>query len=306
MKNEINGIDRFRKAVVTAILLSLFICLGAGESAAQRRITPVKPDTPTRTNPTSDKKTPPKSLVETTDANGNKILVDTITGTEYNDSTLLPPPPPMLYPLIYEATAGINIWDPLMRIFGQHYGLADIWVELNMHNRYFPFFSVGLGNCNDTPDDSNFTFRTRTAPYFKIGASYNFLYNSNPDYKLQFGVRYGFTSYKWNVEDITVDEGYWDSPSHFSINDRHSTAGYLELTFGLKVRIASNWSLGWNIIYHSILHQTKDPMGEPMYIPGYGKQGSALTGNFSIMYTLPLNKKKMQDSSAAVTPTLPQ
>ncbi len=303
MKTEasVHNLSRWlRGALGSFLLLMIFFLSGVQEAGAQRRVTPVNPDTPVKTTPSRSKKTPPESLVETTDINGNKILVDTISGTEYRDSTLLlAGPPPMEYPLIYAATVGVNVWDPLMRIFGQHYGLADFWAELNMHNRYFPYFAVGLGNCNDTPDDSNFTFKTSAAPYFKLGASYNFLYNSNPDYKLQIGLRYGFTSYKWSVENITVDEGYWDDPSHFSITDRHSTAGYLELTFGLKVRIAGNWSLGWNVVYHSILHQTNDPLGEPMYIPGYGKRGSALTGNFSIMYTLPLNKKKTRET---VTP----
>ena len=32
-------------------------------------------------------------------------------------------------------------------------------------------------------------------------------------------------------------------------------------------------------------------MGKPMYIPGFGKRGNALTGSFSIIYTIPLNKK---------------
>ncbi len=29
-----------------------------------------------------------------------------------------------------------------------------------------------------------------------------------------------------------------------------------------------------------------------MFIPGYGKRGSAVTGGFSLMYTIPLNKNK--------------
>lgn len=284
---------RSAAALLGQLLIILLIGAGAFTASAQRRVTPVQPAAPGTTPKVErEKKIDKSKLVEMRDVNGNTILVDTVSGTEVRDSTMLAAPPKMEYPLLHGVTVGLNFWDPLMRAFGQHYGLADVWAEVSLHNRYFPFFSIGMGNCDDTPDDSNFTFRTPASPYFKIGASYNFFYNSNPDYKLQAGLRYGFTSYKWSVEDITVDEGYWGDPSHFSISDQSSTAGYLEITLGLKVRVLKNWSLGWNIIYHSLIHETKNPLGEPMYIPGFGKRNSAITGNFSLMYTLPLNKKK--------------
>ena len=67
------------------------------------------------------------------------MTVDTVTGLEYVDSTLLKAPPKMEYPLLHEVVAGVNVWDPLMRALGQKYGLGDVWGELSLHNRYFPF-----------------------------------------------------------------------------------------------------------------------------------------------------------------------
>ncbi len=291
MKMKTNNRRRFDK--MPRIIILAFITVFALQTSAQRRVTPVKPLAPGTTPKVErEKKVDRSKLVEMEDVNGNVILVDTVTGTEFKDTTMLAAPPKMEYPLLHEVIAGVNLWSPIMRAFGQHYGLGDVWGEVSLHNRYFPYFAFGLDNCDDTPDNSNFTFRTPVSPYFKLGASYNFFYNSNPDYKLQMGLRYGFTSYKWNVENVTVDEGYWDDPSHFSILNQKSTAGYLEVTFGLKVKIFKSWSLGWHIIYHSMLHETKNPNGKPMFIPGYGKRGSAVTGNFSLMYTIPINKKK--------------
>ena len=296
-----------RRGYSLRLLLTLIIAGVSMSLSAQRRVTPVNPTSP-GTSPKVDreKRVDRSRLVEMQDVNGNTILVDTVTGSEFKDSTMLAAPPKMEYPLLHSVTVGVNLWNPLMRVFGQHYGLGDVWGEVSLHNRYFPFFAIGFDNCSDTPDDSNFTFKTPVSPYFKIGASYNFFYNSNPDYKLQMGLRYGFTSYKWNVENITVDEGYWDDPSHFSILNQKSTAGYIEVTFGVKVRILKNWSLGWNIIYHSIMHETKNPLGEPMFIPGYGKRGSSLTGNFSLMYTLPINKKKTTEVNTLTEAESPQ
>lgn len=273
------------------VLLTMVILAVAGISA-QRRVTPVTPHDPGKVQtPEKEQKIDPSRLVTTIDAQGNSVTVDTVTGREYVDSTLLKAPPKMEYPLFYEITAGVNVWDPVMRILGQKNGIGDVWAELDLHNRYFPFIAAGLGACDDTPDLQNFTFKSPMAPYFKIGCSYNFFYNSNPDYKLQMGLRYGFSPFRWRVENVTVDEGYWGDPTHYSLPDQKCTAGYLDVVFGLKVRIAGPISLGWSIVYHSILHESASPHGKPMYIPGFGKRNSAITANFSIMYTIPINKK---------------
>lgn len=277
-------------AFLTALMFAAVIM----PLSAQRRVTPVTPREPGSTpQVTTNLKQQVDSsrLVTTIDAHGNTVMVDTVTGLEFVDSTLLKAPPKMEYPLLHEVIAGVNVWDPIMRALGQKYGLGDVWAELSMRNRYFPFFAIGLGTINETPVDKNFTFKSPVAPYFKIGGSYNFFYNSNPDYRLQMGLRYGFTTYKWSALDVTVDEGYWGTPSTYSLKDIGNTAGYLEVTFGIKVKIAGNFSAGWTIVYHSILHESKSAYGNPMYIPGYGKRNGAISGNFSIMYTIPINKK---------------
>lgn len=284
-----------------AILLLLLtaVCLPA---QAQRRVTPVQPSAPgTAPRPEREQKIDLTKLVKQLDADGNTIYVDTVTGTEVKDTTMLATPPKMEYPLLHSLTAGVNLWNPIMRAFGQHYGLGDVWAELSLHNRYFPFVALGVDNCSDTPDASNFHFRTPVSPYFKIGASYNFLYNSNPDYKFQIGMRYGFTAFKWSVDNISLDNSYWGEDNSFSIPSQSAHAGYFELVAGLKVRIAGNWSLGWNLVYHSIMHESKSDYGQTMFIPGFGKRGQTFTGNFSVMYTLPINKKKAPEVNIETT-----
>lgn len=282
------------RAILRTLFMAAAILLAAAPAAeAQRRITPVRPAGPGQTPAAAD---PPgvidrTHLVTTVDAEGRTVTVDTVTGKEFVDSTLLGKVPPMEYPLLYRATAGVNVWDPLMRVFGQKYGLAEVWGELNMHNRYFPYLAFGLGDCDDTPANSNYTFRTSLSPFAKIGAAYNFLYNSNPDYQLFAGFHYGLAFQKWSVTGVTVDEGYWQEPSRYSLDGLSATTGYLELCFGIRVRIAGGFSAGWNIIYHSILHESRSAHGQPMYIPGYGKRKSPITGSFSFSYTFTLNKR---------------
>lgn len=275
------------KVRLVIILVAVLASLTGGDIYAQRRITPVKGVK------TEEKKveTDLTRLAERLDSQGNVVLVDTVTGMEYVDSTAIAPVRPgNIYPLWHAVTVGVNIWDPVMRMLGQHYGGIDVWGELSLHNRFKPIVELGVGMADDTPTDNNFTYKSKMAPYFKLGLNYNIFYNSNPDYQLCAGLRYGFSAFSFEIADATLDPGYWGEPVHFSIPSQSATAGYMEIVLGIKVKLVRNISLGWNFKFHSMLHEGKYQYGEPMYIPGYGKRNSSITGGFSVMYTLPLNK----------------
>lgn len=139
-------------------ILSLFVALTltpviAPTAAAQRKVTPVPTAPGTKGVPKEKSElTPyedPGRLRRETDSRGNIILIDTVTGLEWIDTTAVKKSKKMIYPRIYCVAAGVNIADPVMRIFGQKYGIASVWGELNMHNRYFPTFELGLGQASD-------------------------------------------------------------------------------------------------------------------------------------------------------------
>ncbi|MCM1482762.1 MAG: DUF6048 family protein [Muribaculaceae bacterium] len=284
------------KGGIFKILLLFIALLGiTAPAVAQRRVTPVEPTTPgTPVNPAKSKDTPADRthVVERQDAAGNTILVDTLSGREWVDSTAINRVPKMIFPLLHAVSVGVNIWDPVMRMLGQHYGLIDFYGELSLHNRYKPVVELGLGMCNETPDGMNFTYKSKLAPYFKVGINYNIFYNSNPDYQLLFGLRYGLSFFSYEVTDITSTNDYWGSEPAFSIPSQSTNAGYFEICAGIKVKIVKNLSMGWTFRYHTIVHEGQTPMGQPMYIPGYGKRGNSLTGSFSIIYTIPLNRTR--------------
>ena len=272
--------------IATAILL----CTGA---SAQRKITPVQPGKPNPEATDTPRKPDMDKLAHFQDEQGNIILVDTVTGQEYAD-TLARRIPRMQYPLMHSLDIGVNIWDPVMRIFGQKYGIADASVSLGLHNRYFPTFEAGLSKTDDTPAGSNFTFRSGMAPYFKIGADYNFFYNSNPAYRLMPGVRYALTNFSSSVDDVTIDNGYWPGQEHVNFPSQRITAGYLEVMLTLRVKIAGPFMMGWSLKYHTLLHESKAQYGPPMTIPGFGKRNSPITGAFSLIYSFTLNKPQIE------------
>mgnify|MGYP000755222312 FL=1 len=290
-----------RRAAV-ALMTALVLATAWIGVTAQRRITPVTPESPSAPAPgrkTADNPDEPdlSRMAHYHDEEGRVVLVDTVTGREWVDSTSLRIPG-YVYPKLHSLTLGLNVWDPVMRIFGQKYGLGSVWAGVDFYNRFMPVAEVGLSMTDDTPSGLNYTYKSPVAPYFKIGANYNFLYNSNDAYQLWAAVRYGLTSFKYQIENVTVDNSYWGEDVSVAFPSQRSTVGYFEIGLGLKVKIAGPLSLGWMINYHSILHESSQRDGRPMVIPGMGKRSGSIGGQLSVMYTIPLNKKMPE----AVTP----
>ena len=258
-------------------------------STAQRRITPVisNPEKTATTDTVADSKA---NLKEVRDASGHIVLVDTILGKEYHD-TLLTTAPKLIYPRFDAVSIGANLADPLMRCFGQKYGLIGFWGELSIHNWIKPVVEFGLGQADYTPDEGDYTYKSSIAPYFKLGVNYNFLYNSNPDYSAYVGLRYGISNFSYEVNNVTYDQEYWGESGSFDIPSQRCTVGYFEFLFGIRVKIISNFSLGWEVKVHGLANQGKQQYGRPWYIPGYGTRGSMFSATFSLSYTLPLSPR---------------
>lgn len=236
------------------------------------------------------------------DDRGLVIYVDTLTNMEWTDSTLLKKVPKMEYPLLYRLTFGVDVWDAEMRAFGQDHGIGGVMAELNMHNRYLAVVEAGLGQGRHRGLNDSYDYRSPLSFYFRVGMNYNFLYNSNPAYMFTAGVRYGFSPFSFSVSDVTTQDSYWGETGHFSIPSQHMTAGWLEFSLGLRVKLWGPISAGWSVKYHSLIHQSKSPYGQPWYIPGYGSRHGAVTGAFIVTYTLDLKqKKKKPDESEALT-----
>ncbi len=283
---------------------------------AQRRITPI--NTPaTATQPINETKNDTARINARMRAtmphyhedNGVVVYIDTITGREFRDSTLMNMKKPMTYPLWHDVSVGVDIWNPLMRAFGQHYGLIDFSAQLSLHNRYKPTVEAGLGLAKNTPSDLNFTYRVPLSPYFRIGMDYNFLFNSSPDYQFFAGLRLGVSPFKYSIDDITIGSSYWGEDAHPTIPRQSATAVWMEFGVGLKVKLWGPISAGWSFRFHSLMKQGSSKYGKPWYIPGYGVSGQPITGTFTISYAFDLqgkNKPKPgpSDQSGGSEPTI--
>ena len=273
------------------VLLILALAMVIGLTVdAQRRITPVLPNAQ-KTQAEEDAKKKWEGVTQYIDEKGNKILIDTISGREIPDTTQVKKTAGYICPRWHAVSVGVNLWDPIMRGFGNSYGGGEAWVELSFHNRFKPIVAVGFGSADDTPDKSNYSYKSSTALYGKIGINYNFFYKSEPRYQAYIGLHYGFTNFSYDVT-ATLRPGYWDENGSIEVPSQKSTVGYGELQAGLRVDVYKNFAIGWAVKYHFILHESAAQYGKPWYIPGYGTRGGSFSGAINLSYSFKLGKSR--------------
>jgi hypothetical protein len=194
------------------------------------------------------------------------------------------------YPLLTDLSIGVNLVEPLFMAFGQSYASADVNATLNMWNRLQPTVELGLGWAKNSPDGMNFTYHGKPSPYFKLGANYNFLFKSSPDYQALIGIRLGYSTFGYDVTDVNYYGGYWQEGITYQLKGEHSHALWGEAGIGLKVKLFDRLSMGWMIRFHGIFDYGKSAHSKPWFIPGYGPRSSSLGLSLGLSYTLPFNR----------------
>ena len=284
--------------IIKGTLLLMTFCLffvfnGMAQEPDKRHVTPVKPET-NRVQP------PPKGTDE-------KVIQQYISG----DSTAAIQEARKdslrraykRYPRLTDFTVGINLADPLFMAFGQSYANADVNATLNMWNRLQPTIELGLGWAKSTPDDMNFIYRGKPSPYVKVGANYNFLFKNSPDYQAYAGIRLGYSTFGYDIDEARYINSYWQEDKEFSIKGEHSHALWGEAGIGLKVKLWDRLSMGWMIRYHGIFNYGKSDHSRPWFIPGYGPRNSSLGFSLGFYYTLPFHHDNGRAINNDTTPT---
>ena len=266
------------------MVMILVAMTAAAQEPDKRHVTPVKPET-NRVQP------PPKGTDE-------KIIQQYISGdsaqavAEARRDSLRRVY--KRYPLLTDLSIGVNLAEPLFMAFGQSYASVDVNATLNMWNRIQPTVELGLGWAKNRPDDMNFTYRGKPSPYFKLGANYNFMFKNSPDYQALIGLRLGYSTFGYDIADVTYYGGYWHEGAVFDIKGQRSHALWGEAGVGLKVKLFDRLSMGWMIRYHGIFSYGKNESSRPWFIPGYGPRKSSLGLSLGISYTLPFHVRSAQ------------
>lgn len=277
-------------------LFLLFFVSFAG--MAQRTVTPVETD---------DKK-PQEPTLHYYDKHGKALDEPVLFLASLDTVSVVKTSPKPIYPVLSEINVGANFFDGILALAGSHYGGGDIWANVGLWNWIFPTVELGIGSAHKTPEGNNYTYKGNPSLYAKLGFDYNFLYKSNPQYQLVVGFRCGFSSFKYSLNDVTVNSDYWQQTQTLNFDGLNSFAAYGEAVFGLKVNLVSNFSMGWTARYKFLFRNKPNvnsfagfPYGidmTPWYIPGYGPRTSHFGFTFSLIYTLPFYKNRAEKEVA--------
>ena len=277
MKRDNINNKKLQRTFVILFLLSLF----GSQLYAQKKITPVD----------NDPNKPAQPTLHYYDKHGEPLEEPVLFMSELD--TVVSSKPKPVYPLLYSASLGFNFFDGVLSLFGQKHASYDLQASVNLHNWIEPTLELGFGFADSQPQNGNFRYKGKPSFYGKIGANYNFMYKSNPDYQVFFGLRLGYSSYKYEITDIRINSDYWGQSNQFSITNQSASAFYGQALAGIKVKIWKWFSLGWSLRYGFKMKQTLPENSRPWFIPGYGT--SALSATFSVIYTLPIHTQKREE-----------
>ena len=165
---------------------------------------------------------------------------------------------------------------PVMMAVGD-YGQYEAALHLHLKDKYFPVFELGYGRADHTEETTQLSYKT-SAPYFRIGADFNVLKNKHDIYRLFVGVRYAFTSFKYDLSSPGVNDPVWGGVTPYEATDVKCNYHWLEAGLGVDVKLAGPLHLGWSLRYKQRLSADEGTLGKAWYVPGFGETGTSAFG----------------------------
>lgn len=184
-------------------------------------------------------------------------------------------------PLFRGFAVSVDLAGPAQMLIGD-YGQYEAALRINLKDKYFPIFELGLGKADHNNDLTNISYKT-SAPYARIGIDFNLLKNKHDIYRLFAGVRYAFTSFKYDLSHPGMTDPVWGNIAPYNANGVKCTYQWFEAVIGVDAKMWGPIHLGWSIRYKSRLAYDDGPLGNSWYVPGYGKTGgSNIGGTFNV------------------------
>ena len=163
------------------------------------------------------------------------------------------------------------------------YGQYEAALRVNLHDEWFPIFEAGIGKANHDDEVTLIHYNT-SAPYFKIGIDKNMLKDKHGPNRLYLGLRYGFTSYKIDIDHPTFRDPVWQWDTEYGVKDAACKYHWAEIVFGVDAKIFGPLHLGWSVRYKQRLaHSEEGDWGKPWYVPGFGTYDTKIGGTFNVI-----------------------
>lgn len=174
------------------------------------------------------------------------------------------------------------------------YGQFEGALHFNLRDRYFPVVEVGLGDAKHETDAITKIAAKARAPYARIGCDFNVAKNKHDIYRVLFGARYAFTSFKTEAwGDIT--DPYWGGKSPYYVETKKCFFHWAELVFAVDAKLVGPVRLGWSFRYRRKIGSSDIGDNNLWYIPGFGKNGNILNATFNISYEFWRKNKKVKE-----------
>ena len=186
-------------------------------------------------------------------------------------------------------SVGVDVYGFLNQALGSDIMTTEASVEANLLNKFFPVVELGYASMNTTNDETDIFYKT-SAPFFRVGLNYN-VFHKKPHLPGYFtvGLRYGFSSFKYDVQAPDLVDPNWGHTSiPVSYTGQKTNASWAELVLGLRANVYKGFYTGFTVRYRARLSMTEHENSEPYFIPGYGKgKANNLGITYNIIYKLP-------------------
>lgn len=162
------------------------------------------------------------------------------------------------------------------------YGQYEAALRINLRDKYFPIVEAGIGKADHDDAVSKISYSS-SAPYFRIGVDFNMMKQKHDVNRIYVGVRYGFSSFKYDVHHPGVKDPIWKDISAYDVDDVSCNYHWAELVAGVDAKIWGPFHLGWSARYRRRISYDNGPLGNVWYVPGYGKSGNTrMGGTFNV------------------------
>jgi Domain of unknown function (DUF6048) len=157
---------------------------------------------------------------------------------------------------------------------------------------YYPNVEVGHWGRSYDLHYGDYGHYENSGNYYRVGMDINILRKDPDRNTLFFGVRYGHSSFSESAT-LNVDGGDFGTAQKI-LHNSAVTAGWGEITSGLRVKIWKEFWLGYTARMKFLPSVKGDTELKSFDIPGYGMNGSGFYWgfNYQIFYRIPLKKKK--------------
>ncbi len=188
-------------------------------------------------------------------------------------------------PLFAGVSVSVDLCGAVMAVLTP-YGQYEAAARVNLRGRFFPIAEVGWGVSDNTNETTENRFKV-SAPYWRVGMDYNVARDRRSGNRIYAGLRYGFSSYKYDMGGPDIVDGYYGTATPFSFTGLRGTTHWAEVVFGLEAKVWGMLHLGWSVRYRQRLYDSSSPYGCAWYVPGFGRNGGhCIGGTFNLIFDI--------------------